>query len=78
MSTRPDAPNLETLETRQIDQQLRELEDRLVARYANHAVPTEEVVRRTVAELRDRYSIARVRSFLPIIIERAARAKFDQ
>ncbi|WP_156935010.1 three-helix bundle dimerization domain-containing protein [Pseudonocardia spinosispora] len=77
MSTQLDAPNPETLETRQVDQQLREVEDRLVARYANHADLTEEVVRGAVAELRDRYSIARVRSFLPIIIERAARAKFD-
>lgn len=78
MSTKLDAPNLETLETRQVDQQLREVEDRLVARYAHRRDLSEDAVRGTVGELRERYSVARVRSFLPIIIERAVRARFDR
>ncbi|WP_037080712.1 three-helix bundle dimerization domain-containing protein [Pseudonocardia spinosispora] len=78
MSTSLDAPNLETLETRQVDQQLSEVEERLVARYSHRADLGEDTVRAAVAELRERYSVARVRSFLPIIIERAARARFDR
>jgi hypothetical protein len=72
MSARLDAPNLESLEERQVEQQLADLESRLVAQYADQGV-NEGRVRAIVEQVRSRFVNARVRTFVPILVERAAR-----
>jgi len=72
MSARLDAPNLESLEERQVEQQLADLESRLVAQYADQGV-NEGRVRAIVEQVRSRFANARVRTFVPILVERAAR-----
>lgn len=72
MSARLDAPNLESLEERQVEQQLADLESRLVAQYADQGV-NEGRVRAIVEQVRSRFVDARVRTFVPILVERAAR-----
>jgi hypothetical protein len=59
----------------QLDQQLREVESRLVARYEPGGRYSEDHIRKTVASLRARFAEARVRTFVPILVERAARAE---
>jgi hypothetical protein len=72
MSARLDAPNLESLEERQVEQQLADLESRLVAQYADRGI-NEGRVRAIVEQVRSRFVNARVRTFVPILVERAAR-----
>ncbi|HEX4250138.1 MAG TPA: hypothetical protein VH008_31360 [Pseudonocardia sp.] len=72
MSTRLDAPNLESLEERQVEQQLADVETRLVAHYADQGV-NEGRVRAIVEQVRSRFADARIRTFVPILVERAAR-----
>ena len=72
MSARLDAPNLESLEERQIEQQLVDLESRLVAQYGGQGV-NEGRVRAIVEQVRSRFANARIRTFVPILVERAAR-----
>jgi hypothetical protein len=72
MSARLDAPKLESLEERQVEQQLADLESRLVAQYADQGV-NEGRVRAIVEQVRSRFTNARVRTFVPILVERAAR-----
>ena len=72
MSARLDAPNLESLEERQVEQQLVDLESRLVAQYGDQGV-NEGRVRAIVEQVRDRFANARIRTFVPILVERAAR-----
>ena len=72
MSARLDAPNLESLEERQVEQQLADLETRLVAHYADQGI-NEGRVRAIVEQARHRFVGAKVRTFVPILVERAAR-----
>ena len=67
------ANTMESLEERQVGQQLDEVEARLVDQLAGRAEITEERVRSIVRVIRDRFADARIRSFLPILVERAAR-----
>jgi hypothetical protein len=67
MTTRLERPNIESPEERQLQQQLAELESRLLAQYV------ENRVRATLERVRARFAGARVRTFLPILVERAAR-----
>jgi len=64
---------MESLEERQVGQQLDEVEARLVDQLAGRAEITEERVRSIVRVIRERFANARIRSFLPILVERAAR-----
>ena len=49
-----------------------ETEERLVARYAEHGVAP-DAVRGAVAEAWERLAGARIRTFLPILVERSVR-----
>jgi hypothetical protein len=69
----PAAKTMESLEERQVGQQLDEVETRLVDQLAGRAEITEERVRSIVRVVRERFAGARIRSFLPILVERAAR-----
>jgi hypothetical protein len=60
-----------------VAQQLAAAEGRLVARYRNRAGITEERVRHTVGTVSWRFAGARVRGFLPILVERAVRHELD-
>lgn len=51
-----------------------ETEERLVARYAEHGRAPDEV-RGAVAEAWDRVAGARIRTFLPILVERSVRLR---
>jgi hypothetical protein len=72
MTTRLQRPDIESPEERQLQQQLAELESRLLAQYVDQGV-TESRVRATLERVRGRFAGARVRTFLPILVERAAR-----
>ena len=57
------------------DEALRsETEERLVARYVEHGVEP-DTVRGAVAEAWDRLAGARIRTFLPILVERSVRVR---
>jgi hypothetical protein len=59
----------------QDDQAVRaETEERLVARYREHGVAP-DTVRGAVAEAWERLAGARVRTFVPILVERAVRLR---
>ncbi len=60
----------------QVSAQLRDVESRLVSLYA--AEDGEERVRQVVAANRARFADARVRTFVPILVERAVRAELDR
>jgi hypothetical protein len=62
-------------EERQIRGQLRAVEERLLAQYRGHASVTEEQVRATMTAAVGRFTDARIRTFIPILVERAARAE---
>ena len=66
-------PVSNSVEGRQIAQQLTAAEGRLVDFYAREGVITEEHVRATFGHVAQRFIDARVRTFLPILIERAVR-----
>ncbi|HEY2191083.1 MAG TPA: hypothetical protein VGH76_02110 [Actinomycetospora sp.] len=53
-----------------------ETEERLVARYREHGVAA-DTVRGAVAEAWDRLAGARVRTFLPILVERSVRLRLS-
>ncbi|MDT7645267.1 MAG: hypothetical protein QOC67_3568 [Pseudonocardiales bacterium] len=72
MTTRLERPNIESPEERQLQQQLAELESRLLAQYVDQGV-SENRVRTTLERVLARFAGARVRTFLPILVERAAR-----
>jgi hypothetical protein len=72
MTTRLERPNVESPEERQLQQQLAELESRLLAQYVDQGV-SENRVRTTLERVLARFAGARVRTFLPILVERAAR-----
>jgi hypothetical protein len=72
MTTRLERPNVESPEERQLQQQLAELESRLLAQYVDQGV-NENRVRATLERVRASFAGARVRTFLPILVERAAR-----
>jgi hypothetical protein len=53
-----------------------ETEERLVARYGEHGVAP-DAVRGAVAEAWDRLGGARIRTFLPILVERSVRLRLS-
>ena len=57
-----------------LDAQLAQLEDQLVARYLGHGQHDEPEVRAQVQRATRQFAHARVRNFLPILIERAVKA----
>ena len=61
----------------QVSTQLRDVESRLVSYYAAQHRHSPERVRHAVATNRDRFAHARVRTFVPILVERAARAELE-
>jgi hypothetical protein len=70
-------PALDVVEERQVAQQLRDTEARLVEDYVGRVrVPAERVMQ-VISSVRERFADARIRSFLPILIERAARRELD-
>jgi hypothetical protein len=64
-------------EDEQIAQQLKETETRLVDHYAGHGRMTENQVRRTFGRVSERFRNARIRTFLPILVERAVRRELE-
>jgi hypothetical protein len=65
-------------EAQQIAQQLRNTEGRLVDHYAGSRGMTEDHVRHTFGVISKRFIDARVRTFLPILIERAVRRELER
>jgi hypothetical protein len=62
-------------ENLQVSAQLRDVTSRLVGAYGDGTSHGDDRVRRTVADIEARFADARVRTFLPLLIERAARAE---
>lgn len=73
VSDMPDARTTDELKTdTQLRAQLTELEERLVDEYRSVAADT---VRRHVRDEREHFADARVQVFVPILVERAVRAR---
>ena len=64
-------------EDRQVAEQLRDTEARLLDQYDGRAGVTADQVTQVIASVRDRFADARIRSFLPILVERATRQELD-
>jgi hypothetical protein len=77
MTETTHATALEAGEERQIAQQLRDAEARLVDDYVGRSGVPAERVEQVIALVRARFGDARIRSFLPILVERAARRELD-
>jgi hypothetical protein len=75
MTASPTSPVRQTDEDRHVSQQLREVESRLLDRYARGDELNEDRVRRTFEAVRARFTDARVRTYVPILVERAVRAE---
>lgn len=58
-----------------VDAQLAQLQDRLVIQYAHHGDHNETDVRDQFQRAVQHFANARIRSFLPILIERAVKTK---
>lgn len=71
MFTSPDQ------QERQVETQLNDLEARLRREYADRQ-GGDDKVRDVLAALRDRFADARIKTFLPILIERAARRELAE
>lgn len=67
-----------TNEDLQVSTQLRDVTSRLVKSFGDGTGDGENRIRRTVATIEARFGDARVRTFLPILIERAARAELGR
>jgi hypothetical protein len=68
--TMPETPSLDTLTDQRV--QFAELEARLVDEYGSDR---RALVHRTVEEERDRFTDARVHTFVPILVERSVRSR---
>lgn len=62
-------------EERHINTQLRDLEARLVDQYSHGDESEAATIRALIASLIERFADSRVKTFIPILIERAARAQ---
>jgi len=58
-----------------VDAQLAELESRLLIQYAHHGQHAEADVRNQFQRAVQRFAKARIRSFLPILVERAVKER---
>ena len=65
-------------EDQHVSAQLRDVESRLVRTHSDGTPPSEDRVRRTVAAVEARFADAHVRTFLPILVERAARVELER
>ena len=68
----------EGAEEAQITQQLSEAEGRLVEHYAPRHHVSEDHVRETFDKITQRFADARVRTFVPILVERAVRRELER
>jgi hypothetical protein len=75
--TASSAPR-QTDEDRHLTQQLHEVESRLLERYAHSDELPEAQVRRTFEAVQARFTDARVRTYVPILVERAVRAELGR
>ncbi|HEY1968787.1 MAG TPA: hypothetical protein VGH89_12635 [Pseudonocardia sp.] len=66
-----------TAEDRQVDQQLREVESRLLTRYGGDDSAAQERAREVVASVTARFADSKIRTYLPVLVERAAKAELD-
>ena len=71
------ATALEAGEERQVAQRLRDAEARLMEEYVGRSGVPAERVEQVISSVRARFADARIRSFLPILVERAARRELD-
>jgi hypothetical protein len=71
-------PPASTSEETQLAQQLHAAEARLVDRYRERGDITEDRVRSTYAGVMSRFVDARVRNFLPILVERAVQLELER
>jgi hypothetical protein len=58
-----------------IDEQLQQVKARLVSRYCADGRLGEETVRQRFAEAVDSFADARIRTYLPVLVERMVRAR---
>jgi hypothetical protein len=64
-------------EDHQIDQQLADVESRVRDQYAKSGKSDEDQVKLALSRVTERFVNARVRNFLPILIERGVRRELD-
>jgi hypothetical protein len=76
--THAPKPTIRDSEEEQIAQQLKETENRLVDHYAGHGEIIEDHVRHTFGLVSKRFRSASIRTFLPILIERAVRQELER
>jgi hypothetical protein len=77
MTSGSDSPVRQSDEDRQVTQQLREVESRLLERYAHGDELPEDRVRQIFEAVQARFTDARVRTYVPILVERAVHAELD-
>jgi hypothetical protein len=65
----------QTDEDRQVDQQLREVEARLLTRYGGEDGEGRERARQVVASVTARFADSKIRTYLPVLVERAAKSE---
>lgn len=58
-----------------VEEQLRQVRARLVARFCGDGELGEETVRRHFAEAVEDFADARIRTYLPVLVERAVRTR---
>lgn len=76
MTAHPTVPR-QTAEDRQVCQQLRDVESRLLQHYAHTDTLPEQRVRQTFEAVQARFTDARVRTYVPILVERAVHAELS-
>jgi hypothetical protein len=78
MTTAMDPSSTDGPDDPQVTRQLEAAESRLLAHYRDRDGITEEHIRRTFDKVGSRFANAHVRTFLPILIERATRLELDR
>jgi hypothetical protein len=77
MATTLRSPASGKTEEQLVAEQLKIVESRLIERYANQPEITPDRVRQTFAAVADRFEDARIRAFVPILVERAVRREIE-
>ena len=77
MATTLNSPTSGRTEEQLVAEQLKLVESRLIERYANQPEISPDRVRQTFATVADRFTHARVRAFVPILVERAVRREIE-
>lgn len=77
MATTLHSPTSNKTEEQLVAEQLKAVESRLIERYAHQREISPDRIRQTFAVVADRFAQARVRAFVPILVERAVRREIE-